>query len=215
MTRQESFKRRVRARMAETGERYTTARSQLLEDPTDEQTWVSDPEHSNDVILDATGKSWNDWQSLIDRGPGPNAAHGEIVDFVREQHDIGGWWAQSVAVGYERITGIRLPHQMADGTFTAGKAKTVDVDGDALKAMLYDDQARSDLFGGLPTEMRSKPGVKVPRIGIGPGVAQIAIEPKADGRATITIAHEKLPSPDDVELWKGYWAEWLDAIDES
>jgi hypothetical protein len=200
--------------MAKTGERYTTARRHLVEDSAGETGWVSHPEHSDKVILDATGKGWDDWRSLIDEGAGPDADHGAIVDLVMEQ-GIGGWWAQSVAVGYERITGIRLPHQMADGTFTASKTKTVAIDGEALRAMLYDDEARSDLFGGLDTEMRSRPGVKTPRIGIGPGIAQIAVEPKAGGRATVTVAHEKLPSPQDVELWKDYWSEWLEAIDES
>lgn len=215
MTRQESFKRRVRTRMAKTGERYMESRRRLIERAADDYGWVSEPEHSNEVILDATGKDWDEWRRIIDQGPGREASHTAIVEHVMKAHGVGGWWAQSVAVGYERITGIRLPHQMADGTFTAGKTRTIEVDGDALREMLYDSDSRGDLFPGLTTEMRSKPTAKVPRIGIGPGVAQISIEPKADGRATVTIAHEKLPAPEDVEQWKAYWTEWLEALDVS
>lgn len=217
MTRQESFKRKVRARMVETGERYMAARHQLIEQSTraDSDAWVSEPEHSDEAIYDATGRDWNEWRRLIDEGPGRNAEHGAIVAYVMEEHGVNGWWAQSVTVGYERITGIRLPHQMADGTFTASKTRTIEVDGEALKEMLFDNAARADLFPGITTEMRSVPTTKVPRIGIGPGVAQISIEPKPGGRATVTVAHEKLPQAGDVDLWKAYWTEWLTALDES
>lgn len=175
---------------------------------------MSQPEHSNETILVATGRDWNEWCRLIDDGPGRNAEHGALVAYVIEEHGVEGWWAQSVTVGYERITGNRLPHQMADGTFTAGKTRTIDVDGDALREMLFDDEARADLFPGITTEMRSKPMAKVPRIAIGPGVAQISIAPKPGGRATVIIAHERLPEAADVELWKAYWTEWLTALDE-
>lgn len=212
MTRQESFKHRVRARMAKTGERYMEARRQLIERGASDHRWASEPEHTNGVILDATGKGWDDWRRIIDEGPGRQAPHSAIVEHVMKEYGVGGWWAQSVAVGYERITGIRLPHQMADGTFTASKTRTIEVDGDALREMLYDSDAREDLFPGFATEMRSKPTAKVPRIGIGPGIAQISIEPKADGRTTLTVAHEKLPTPEDVEQWRAYWTEWLEAL---
>ena len=33
------------------------------------------------------------------------------------------------------------------------------------------------------------------------------------GRVKITIAHDKLPTPEAVEEWKGYWSDWLEAVD--
>jgi hypothetical protein len=84
----------------------------------------------------------------------------------------------------------------------------------ALRGMLLDDDDRADLFPGLDTELRSKPTSKVIRLGIGPGVAQIAMDPQPDGRTTISISHEKLPTAGSVEEWKGYWSDWLEAIDE-
>jgi hypothetical protein len=200
--------------MAKTGEKYVAARRQLIESSAESDEWVSYPEASEEAVQEATGKSWDEWRAIIDAGPGRDAAHGHIVDYVVAQ-GVDGWWAQSVAVGYERISGIRLPHQMADGTFTAGKTKTVTIDTAELRAMIFDDEARDDLFPGLGTALRSKPEAKVPRIRIGPGVAQVAIEEKPEGRATVTIAHEKLPSPEEVESWKAYWSGWLDTIDEA
>jgi hypothetical protein len=47
------------------------------------------------------------------------------------------------------------------------------------------------------------------------GVALIWVEALEDGRAKVTISHEKLSSTEDVELWKKYWSEWLTALDGS
>ena len=120
-----------------------------------------------------------------------------------------------MTVGYERITGLRLPYQQPNGTFNAGKSRTVAANSEVLREMLLNDLDRADLFPGFDTEVRSRPASKAIRIAIGPGTAQFALEGLPDGRTKVSIVHERLPSPDDVEEWKEYWSEWLIAIDES
>jgi hypothetical protein len=215
MTRQETFKRRIRQRMEKTGERYGAARLVLIEQSSSsgERQWASEPETADDTLREATGRGWNEWCDIIDAWPGRADGHTAIATYVREEHGVEGWWAQTVTVGYERITGLRLPHQQPDGTFSAGKSRTVTVDAGLLREMLLDDDHRPDLFPGFETELRSRPSSKVVRIGIGPGTAQIALDTQEDGRVKITIAHDKLPTPDAVEEWKGYWSEWLEAVE--
>ena len=202
--------------MEKTGEKYGAARRTLIEQSSGggSRTWVSQPEMSDDAVHEATGRGWDEWCDLIDAWPGHTEGHGAIAAYVADTHGVDGWWAQTVTVGYERITGARLPYQLPDGTFTANKSRTVTVDAAALREMLLDDQDRADLFPDQATKLRSKPTSKVLRVGIGPGVAQIAIEPKDDGRTKIVIAHEKLPVAEDVVRWKAYWSDWLDAVDE-
>jgi len=217
MTTQETFKRRIRARMAKTGERYGAARRVLIEHRTPAdggRTWVAEPEMGDDVIREHTGRGWDEWCDLIDRWPGHTDGHAAIVGHVAEQ-GVDGWWAQSVTVGYERITGLRVRHQRADGTFEASKSKTIAVDVDAVRAMLLDPEGRADLFPGFETELRSKPTTKSLRVAIGPGVALFDFAPRSDGRVTATVAHQKLPAAADVDEWKAYWSDWLDALDES
>ena len=59
MTTQESFKRRIRSRMAKTGERYNAARRVLLAQRGGGATaaggWVASPGASNELILAKTG----------------------------------------------------------------------------------------------------------------------------------------------------------------
>jgi hypothetical protein len=220
MTRQESFKRRIRSRMSKTGERYAAARRVLIEQAENAQrqrrrAWVSAPEMTDDAITAGTGRGWEEWCDLIEDWPGHADGHAAVAQWLDSEHEIGGWWAQTVTVGYERIAGIRMPHQMADGTFTANKSRTITADVELLDRMLRHADDHADLFPGEVTELRSRSGAKAVRIGIGGGTAVISVEPKGDDRARITIQHTALPAFDDVERWKFYWKEWLDALDES
>lgn len=217
MTQQASFKRRIRERMAKTGERYAAARRSLLAQvPKDRRrTWASEPEASDEAVRKATGKSWDDWCDLIDAWPERSTDHTDIATYLRDTVGLDGWWSQQVTGGYERITGLRLPYERPDGTFTAGKTKTVAVDAVSLREMLLDDVQRDHLFPGQTHELRSRPDVKALRVAIGPGVAQFGLTPKADGRTSVSVQHAKLPTYDLVQEWKFYWEEWLDAIDGS
>ncbi len=203
--------------MATTGERYTAARQVLLEQNTQlrRRTWVSEPEFSDDVVRKQTGRGWDDWCELIDGFSGHGDGHAAIAAHLIDDLAVDPWWAHGVTVGYERITGLRRPHERADGTFAANKSKTVPVDADVLRAMLLDDDDRNDLFGGEPTELRSKPESKSIRLTVGPGVALISLERRPDGRTKVVIEHSRLREFDDVMQWKFYWDEWLEALDDS
>ena len=176
--------------------------------------WVSPPETSDDTVRAATGRSWNDWCQLIDTTIGPDADHPTIARRLADDHGLDSWWAQCVTVGYERIRGRRLPHQMADGTFTANRSKTISIDRDALRTALLDDDGRTVLFPAFTTELRSKPTSKNVRLAIGNGTAEISMIPAASGRTKIDIGHTRLPAAEDVPIWKEFWGNWLEALDE-
>ena len=134
---------------------------------------------------------------------------------MREAHDVEPWWAQGVTVGYERITGIRLPGQMPDGTFTVSRSRTLSGDIGALRSVLLDDVARADLFPGLRTTLRSKPTAKQLRFGVADGasgeaagILAIAADALASG-VKLVVTHEKLPSIEAADGWKAFWGDWL------
>lgn len=217
MTRQESFKRRIRERMAKTGERYGAARRVLIEQAAHQggRPWVAEPELSDESIREATGRGWDDWCDVIDAWPGHDDGHTAIASYLVDEHGINGWWAQSVTVGYERITGRRLRHQRPDGTFSAGKTRTIRTDAKLLREMLLDEDGRADLFPHIDTELRSRPTSKNVRLAVGPGIALIDLRPREDGRVTVAVAHEQLPDAGAVEAWKAFWETWLEALDEA
>ncbi|MDO8148763.1 hypothetical protein Q6350_10005 [Isoptericola sp. b515] len=218
MTSQESFKRRVRERMARTGERYAAARRSLLTEPPGTPSgWVSEPELSDESVRDATGLGWDEWVARIDAGPGRSASHPEIAAWVTSRAAFSGWWVQTVTVGYERITGIRLPGQMPDGTFTVSRSRTLDVDRETVRARLLDDGGPDTLVPGLTLTARSRPGVKSPRFAVtesGPdgeadrGMLMLSMD-AAGQRCRVTVTHERIGTPAEAEQWKKFWAEWL------
>ncbi len=175
--------------------------------------WVSQPEMSDAAVRTATGRGWDEWCDLIDAWPDHTGEHAATASLLEDQYGLEGWWAQSVTVGYERITGRRQRHERPDGTFTASKSRTVTVDAEALRELLLDDGGRADLFPGLATELRSRPTSKNVRIAMGSGSAEVSLEPTGDGRVKVTVQHDRLPSADDVDRWKRYWEAWLTAVD--
>ena len=68
MTKNEAFKKRIRARMAATSERYGAARRVLLArrqaDAVGEG-WGSAPEMNDDRIEAGTGSRWDDWVAAV------------------------------------------------------------------------------------------------------------------------------------------------------
>ncbi len=221
MTKQEHFKQRIRARMTKTGERYGAARRTLIDqsavngDGNGERVWVTEPEFTDEVIAAQTGRSWTEWCDLIEAWPGHVAGHAAVAAHVHAAYGLDHWWSQGVTVSWERITGRRVVNQRSDGTFEASKTRTVTVDHDALRAALFDDAERVELFPGFETEMRSKPTTKVPRVAFPDGVVLFTLTPLDDGRVRINVAHGQLESPGAVEHWKAYWSAWLEAVDES
>lgn len=216
MTKNESFKRRVRERMAKTGERYAAARAALVKPSGDDsgRTWIAEPEFGDDAVREATGKGWNEWCEVIDAGPDHGGDHTKMAAYLRDELNVDVWWSHGIAVGYERITGLRLPYQRPDGTFTAGRSATLSIDAPALRSSLLDHEDRAELFPGYDTALLSAPRAKAIRVSIGPGVAQFGIDDAGEGRTKVSIQHSKLPNYDDVAEWKFYWGEWLDAVDD-
>lgn len=225
MTTQESFKKRIRTRMAKTGEKYSAARRTLLATasaagPT-RTDWASPPPHSDQAIQTGTGRTWNQWVAAIDTGPGREASHAEIAAWVEADSDVGPWWAQGVTVGYERITGKRLPGQMPDGTFTLARSRTLAVTPDALRTLVEDGHSRAALLPDVDATRTSKPGVKAPRYTLTDraddtalGVVQFSFAAATAPKARLTVTHEQLPSVEATDVWKDFWTQWLDVLEE-
>jgi len=220
MTTQEAFKKRVRERMAKTGERYGAARRVLLEraQQANPNGWAAQPQHDDALVRAKTGRGWLEWVAAIDAGPGRDSGHTAIAAWLVEQ-GVDAWWAQGVTVGFERITGLRLPGQMPDGTFTVSRSRVIAQPATSVRSMLLDDNSRTELLPGFTVTLLSRPGVKTPRFDFARGsdslgVVAFATDTASTHRTRLTVTHAKLASLDEGELWKEFWSEWLDALNE-
>ncbi|WP_084130266.1 hypothetical protein [Demequina sp. NBRC 110055] len=180
--------------------------------------WVSDPEIADASLVEATGRGWDAWVAIIDAGPASGADHTAIADWVKAETDIvSWWWAQAVTIGYERITGLRLPGQMKDGTFTVSRTRTLSVDVASARETFEDAGRLAQSDPGLTLTRVSKPGVKTPRFsaadatGTPLGSVTFTADPAKSG-AKLTVTHEKLPTAQAADAWKAYWAEWISRL---
>lgn len=179
--------------------------------------WVAQPMHADAAIRAQTGQGWDDWIDAIDAGVGRDATHPQIVEWVMANSAQNGWWSQGIAVSFERMTGRRLAGQMPDGTFTANRTRTLAVDREVLRELIAADETRDALLG-FETKFRSRLASKTYKVLIARGDEAIGgllftFDVASNGRTKLAIMHEKLQALDEIELWKAYWGDWLDALE--
>ncbi|MGH3715024.1 MAG: DUF4287 domain-containing protein [Micromonosporaceae bacterium] len=219
MTTQKSFKSRVRGRMAKTGESYTTARRHLLTrtDPVPAPPPVDvamSRKVSDAALRERTGRGWAEWVALLDDWGGARHNHTEIVRWLMAEHQVDGWSAQTVTVGYEQVRGIRVPGQQSDGGFAASATRTVAVPVDRLFEAIADESMREQWLPGAQLRVRTASAPKSFRADWEADGTRIVVGfgPKGDAKAEISVIHEKLAGADAVAHWKSYWRERLTVL---
>ncbi len=217
MTRQSTFKRKVRARMTKTGESYTAARRRLIEageTPATNPTAV-EPRVSDDAVRNATGRTWAAWFELLDADGAVELGHTEIARLLIDDHGVPGWWAQSVTVAYEQARGRRAPGQRPDG-WEVTASKTVAVPVDRLYAAFTEDAERERWLPGAEMRLRTATAPKSARYDWEDGSTRVVagFEAKEDAKSQLALAHQKLPDADTAEAMKAYWRERVQVLKE-
>jgi hypothetical protein len=205
VTEKKARKRAIRARMAKTGERYTAARRHLVKpEPAVELPF------SEDAVRRGTGKAWAEWFRILDEWGARERSHRDIARYVMDEHGVGGWWAQSVTVGYERARGLRAPHQTSKG-FQVGVSKTVPVDVGTLFDAVVNPRRRSRWLKGGTLKLRTAKAPATARFDFGDGTSRVVFgfTPKGETKSTVALSHERLPDAAAVEEVRAFWKERL------
>lgn len=215
MTENKSFKRRVRERMSKTGESYTAARGQVGQKrdrvkAARTRLTATDERMSDAKIQEATGKKWDQWFAMLDRWGARDKKHGEIARFLIGEHEVAGWWAQSITVYYERARGMRLKHQNSEG-FSISVTRTIAVPVDVLfDAFVNARKRRKWLTDGTMSLRTSQPG-RTARFNWEDGSTRVNVGfiDKGPSKSTVSLAHERLSDADEAETAKALWKERL------
>jgi hypothetical protein len=151
MPTQKDLKRLVRARMRKTGEAYTTARAQIISKPRVQIARDDKPDYaklagmSDAKIKEHTACTWEKWVYALDRRKAYELTHSELAKLIKEKYKTPDWWTQTVAVGYERIKGLRAKGQRRDGSYSANKSRTFNVPLETLFEAWTDAKTRTKM----------------------------------------------------------------------
>ncbi len=212
MTKQRTFKRRVRERMAKTGESYTAARRMLIAggDRPDGAVAEFEPPVADERVAEATGRGWQAWFEELDGWNAASRSHTEIARWLREEHAVDGWYSQSITVGYERARGLRAPGQRPDG-FAVGASRTIAVPVERLFAAFTDEAFRERWLPGADLRVRTATAPRTARYDWEDGSTRVIVgfESAGGGKSRVALSHERLPDADNADEMKSWWRERL------
>jgi hypothetical protein len=171
---------------------------------------VAEPGVSAAAVKRATGKSWDEWFTLLDAWQGTTHNHPEIARHVYETYAIGGWWAQSVTVGYERARGMRALHERPDG-YSGNASKTFPVSVERLFAAFVEPDERERWLEGIELRNRTSQPNTSGRFDVLPEDGRLAVTFVAKGpdKSAAQLQQERLADAEDVARWKALWKEQL------
>jgi uncharacterized protein YndB with AHSA1/START domain len=213
MTRQKSFKARIRARMDKTGESYLAARRHLITNESEVDSAATAPtlpgvrRMSDEAVRARTGRGWAEWFALLDAWNAPAHSHPEIARWLVEEHGVGAWWAQGVSVAYEQERGMRTPTQQVDGAFAASASKTINVTAQRVSAAFTDPELREQWLPGARVAIRTSRAGKSLTADWNDGASRLSVylTVKGDTKTQASLQHLRLPDAATAERMKRHW----------
>jgi hypothetical protein len=162
-----------------------------------------------------TGCTWDRWVPLLDYYDAKGFSHRDIARMVREKFKVGMWWSQAVAVGYERIKGLRAKGQRRDGTFEVSRSRTYSVPVKRLFDAWAKPRVRVRWLERTDVKVRSATAPKSMRLGWADGtIVALWFTAKGRGKSAVALAHARLGDRESAERQKQYWAGRLDRLGE-
>jgi hypothetical protein len=212
MTEHKSFKRLVRARMAKTGESYTTARMMLLRAEPANGAGVPRFKISDEKIRERSGRGWEEWFAMLDEWGATERPHREIARWLAEKLGVHplAWNAQAITSTYELTRGLREVGEKEDG-FAITASKTVAVPVERLYEAVVSEPARA---AWLPDDRLRERTATRPRSarydwGDGPTRVHVTFLAKGDEKSTVALEHRRLADGSEAERMKAYWRQRL------
>ena len=171
------------------------------------------PAVSDAAVVKATGKTWDQWFTLLDKQKAQTLAHREIAQLLHSKYLDSQWWAQMVTVMYERARGLRELHETADG-FVAHVNKTFNVSLDKLFDAWKDIDSRTNWLAAKGIEVTRQSVNKSMRMVWSDGVSRVLVNfyPKGKGKSQVSVEHTRLESAKDVTKAKASWKESLEKL---
>jgi uncharacterized protein YndB with AHSA1/START domain len=168
------------------------------------------PPVAEERMIEATGRGWQAWFELLDGWNATRRTHTEIARWLMDEHEVPGWYSQSLTVGYEQARGLRAPGQRKDG-FVAGASRTVAVPVEQLFEAFTDEAVRERWLPGADLRVRTATAPRTARYDWEDGSTRVIVgfEAAGEAKSRVALSHERLPDADTAEEMKSWWRERL------
>ncbi|MEV7108293.1 hypothetical protein [Streptomyces atroolivaceus] len=172
---------------------------------------------SDEVLRGATGRDWAGWFAVLDAWDATRRSHAEIAAFLGTEHRMGGWYAQSVTVGYEQARGLRQVGQSSTGDWNTSGSRTLAAGPERVLDAFTDPELRGRWLPGVDLSVRGlRPGKSL-SAGFSDasgdaGRLTLWLEELPDGRTRLGVDHGKLADAEAVARCKAFWKERLAAL---
>lgn len=234
MTTQRDFKRIVRARMARTGESYTSARANLLKRPSTVTTsrnaapepairaaaapapadYATIAGMSEAALKAKTGCTWDKWVKSLDHVKAYNWPHKAIAEYLSETYKVPGWWTQTITVGYERIKGLRDIGQRRGGLYEASRSRTFPVSMTKLFSAWSVKKQRDAWLDAPDVVVRKAAKNRSLRMTWHDGTSvTVWFTAKDRARAVASVQHAKLPGRAAIATAKAWWGAAFERLE--
>jgi uncharacterized protein YndB with AHSA1/START domain len=215
MTKDRDFKRLVRARMEKTGESYAAARASLLAKvaPPLPDDYEKIAGMTDAAVEKATGKAWPEWVAILDRAGAASWEHRAMSEHLHGPLAVPNWWTQMIAVGYERLRGLRATGQRRDGSYEVSKTRTLAVPVSVAWKSFSEKRTRNRWLRDLELTITTSTKPKSMRIRLGDGSRLDAyFTSKSSAKCAVTLQHRALPDAETKERMRAFWTERLEAL---
>ena len=138
--------------------------------------------------------------------------HASIARLVRERYDASHWWAQMIAVEYERERGRREVNQAARG-YQVSVSRTIAVSAEELFAAWEDERRRFVWLGAVMKVRKANPNRSM-RLETGGAGSDLSVHfyPKDEARCQVVVQQIKLPDRAAVESQRTFWQGALGSL---
>ncbi|MDW7739029.1 MAG: hypothetical protein SCJ97_03080 [Bacillota bacterium] len=172
---------------------------------------------SNEAVIEATGRSWDDWLARLKEIKAENLTHKDIVKILETEYKVDSWWAQTITVEFERITGRRKVGQTGAGYFQVSASRTLTGSMDQVFGQWLSFIDGIKKFNNL--SMIGNPRISETekwrywRVNLSDGSQlAVSVNNKAKGKSLLTVTHSKLPDEESSETWKKYWKDFIQKV---
>lgn len=169
---------------------------------------------SDALVRERTGRGWDEWFVLLDAWGATGRTHAEIARWLVDTHEVAGWWAQSLTVGYEQARGLRAPGQRRGGDFSAAGSRTVAVPVQRLFDAFADDALRRRWLPDTAVRVRTATAPRTFRADWGDGSTRLVVGFAAVDatKSRVSVQHERLSGAAQAAELKAYWRDRLAAL---